>query len=180
MKSVDLAVGGDSGGGFFWMMLKVLFRFNDNKTISHIFQIASMSYSKDDIAVFKRTVLDKIGNSLKLIVDGGHFTFHLSQDIGRLSVNYEHDGDEAICSIPMRLFKVGDLKYYMQMLERDGISSSWCVWCMSHPSYWRSYFTVPKSIPQEEKEPWMIEAIIHHKKKMIANLLKKHERGKAL
>ncbi len=83
--------------------------------------------------MFKRTVLDKTENSLKLIVDGGHFTVHLSQDVGQLSIDYECRRDEAICSVPIRLFKVGDLKYYMQMLGRDGMSSSWCVWCMEHP-----------------------------------------------
>ncbi len=98
------------------------------------------------------SLIDKIGNSLKLIVDSGHFTVHLSQDVGQLSIDYECERDEAICSVPIKLFKVGDFKYYMQMLGRDGMSGSWCVWCMAHPSYWRSYFTEPNSIPQEEKE----------------------------
>jgi hypothetical protein len=53
------------------MMLKVLFCFNSKQSICHIFQIASVSYSKDDIEVFKKTILDAIGNTIKLIVKGG-------------------------------------------------------------------------------------------------------------
>jgi hypothetical protein len=54
------------------MMLKVLFYFNTKQSVSHIYPIASVSYSKDDAQVFKKTVLDAIGSSLKLIVEGGY------------------------------------------------------------------------------------------------------------
>ena len=164
LKRVDLAVGGDSGGGFFRTMLKDLFRFNSKQSTSRIFQIASVSYSKDDIEVFKKTVLDAIGNSLKLIVEGGYFSVYHSQgtDNMKLSFSSSNQEDQALCSVPVRLFKVGDLKYYMQMLGRDGMSSCWCVWCASHPSYWKSYCTEPDSIPPEEKEPWTIETMAAH------------------
>jgi hypothetical protein len=66
LQIVDMAVAGNSGSGFFRMMLKVLFRFNSIQSIYCIFQITSVSYSKDDIEVFNRTVLHAIGGSLKV------------------------------------------------------------------------------------------------------------------
>jgi hypothetical protein len=52
LNSVDFAVGGDSGGSYFNMMLKVLFCLNDNIYVSRIFQMVSMSFTKDDIEIF--------------------------------------------------------------------------------------------------------------------------------
>jgi len=56
-------------------MLKVLIHLNDNSNFSRIFQIASVSFTKDDIEIFKRTVLDRIGSSLKLFVMVDIFPF---------------------------------------------------------------------------------------------------------
>jgi len=165
LQKVDIAVGGDSGGGFFRMMLKVLFRFNSKPSVSRIFQIASVSYSKDDIEVFQRTVLNAIGMSLKLIVNGGHFTVSKGED-GIISLQFDRiiAGDNpVVCSVPVRLFMVGDLKYYMQMLGRDGMSSCWCVWCVCHPRFWKCLGVEPDSVPQHEKETWTIQKMVEHK-----------------
>jgi hypothetical protein len=79
---------------------------------------------------------------------------HKLQDSSHLELSFESiERNNAVCGAPIWLFKVGDLKHYMQMLGRDGMSSSWCVWCKLNPSFWRSYFSDPDSITVEEREP---------------------------
>ncbi len=73
LRHVDISVGGDHGGGKFQMTLKVLFHFHDKPTISRLFQIASVSHSKDDTDILVATVLKPVGESLRIITDGGHF-----------------------------------------------------------------------------------------------------------
>jgi hypothetical protein len=77
--------------------------------------------------VFKKTVLDAIGNSLKLIVKGGYFTVYRSQGADNINLSFSSSNqeDQALCSVLVRLFKVGDLKYNMQMPGRDGMSRCW-------------------------------------------------------
>jgi hypothetical protein len=55
------------------MTLKILFRFLESATISRLFQIASMSHSKDDTKILDTTILKPIGESLRMISKGGHF-----------------------------------------------------------------------------------------------------------
>jgi hypothetical protein len=73
LRHVDISVGGDHGGGKFQMTLKVLFCFYDKPTISRLFQIASVSHSKDDTDILVATVLKPVWESLRIITDGGHF-----------------------------------------------------------------------------------------------------------
>jgi hypothetical protein len=60
-----------------------------------------------------------------------------------------------LCNVPIRLFINGDLKYFAQMLGRDGMSSNWCMWCKYHPNDWKGLLTVPAmelwSIGQQEQ-----------------------------
>jgi hypothetical protein len=54
LESVDIATGGDHGGGRFRMLLKLLLRFGENKaTVKKLFEIANVEHSKDDITVLK-------------------------------------------------------------------------------------------------------------------------------
>jgi hypothetical protein len=55
------------------MTLKILFRFHERSTISQLFQIASVSHSKDDTKILESTVLNPIGESMRRISHGGHF-----------------------------------------------------------------------------------------------------------
>ena len=73
LKRVDFTVGGDHGGSKFRVTLKLLLRFHEKKSISRLFQIASVSHSKDELSILKSTVLDPIGEGLRLIVEGGCF-----------------------------------------------------------------------------------------------------------
>jgi hypothetical protein len=41
------------------------------------------------------------------------------------------------------------------------MSSYWCMWCMLHPSEWRTFCDNCGSIPDEEKKLWTLE--LHYK-----------------
>jgi hypothetical protein len=64
LKRVDFTIGRDHGGGKFCVTLKLLLRFSSKQTFSRLFQIASVSHSKDDISILKITVLNPIGEGL--------------------------------------------------------------------------------------------------------------------
>jgi hypothetical protein len=108
------------------MSLKQNFRFSDT-TILHLFQIASISYSKDDMKILKKVVIDPIRNGLWLIAEGGRFAV-LKGESNEHSVSFSGD-DSGICNVPTRLVLVKDLNFFAQMSGREGMSSSWCVWC---------------------------------------------------
>ncbi len=53
--------------------MKILFHLQRNQTISRLFQISSVSHSKDDTEILESTVLKPIGESLRRIMEGGNF-----------------------------------------------------------------------------------------------------------
>ncbi len=57
----------------------------------------------------------------------------------------------------MHIYLAGDQKFYAQISGRDGMSSYWCMWCMSHPSEWRTFGENTEIIPEVEKGPWTVE-----------------------
>jgi hypothetical protein len=152
IQHVDICTGGDHGAGRFRMLLKLLFRFSDKPSITRKYEIANVLHSNDDIGILNKTVLQKIIDSLRLIHDGGRFIVTLDDDkkiqlsFGRISEN-----NKVICDVPVRLFVNGDMKYFAQMLGREGMSTSWCMWCKSHPSEWKGLFSLPNH------ELWTIE-----------------------
>jgi hypothetical protein len=85
MTSIDVTVEGGHVGGKFWMTLKILFRFHEASGISKLFQIASVSHSKDDTKILHSTVLHPIGESLRRISLGGHF------------IVYDDSNDKPLC-----------------------------------------------------------------------------------
>jgi len=54
---------------------------------------------------------------------------------------------------------VGDLKFYAQLMGRENMSSSWCMWCTSHPSDWKHH-------PLPPAETWTMQKIIRHKQRV--------------
>jgi hypothetical protein len=56
--SVDIATGGDHGGGRFRMLMKIVLRFTNTPPISRNYEVANVSHSQDNIEVLKITVLD--------------------------------------------------------------------------------------------------------------------------
>jgi hypothetical protein len=157
LKRVDFMIGSD------WRQEtdpKILFRFENLAATSNVFQIGSVSQSKDDLEILHSTVLHPIGDGARLIAEGGHFL--VNRD---LSLSFLPQTESSIiCSIPNRLLIVGDHKFYAQMLGRENMSGSWCMWCKSHPSEWHSF---GKSFPS-----WMIESLKSHKDKIIRERLK--------
>jgi hypothetical protein len=107
-----LTIGGDHGGGKFCMTLKVLFCFEHNPSISFLFQIGSVSHSKDDLIILSSTILQPNGEGIWLIVEGGRFFVTEHQVLDFTSTN----ADGKLCDIPIHMLVVGDLKFYAQIL----------------------------------------------------------------
>jgi hypothetical protein len=150
--------------GKFRMILKVILRYNSNKDpLSRLFHLASVDY-KDDISVLKATVLDHIGGSLKLMVDGGRFIVDFSSQSHQLLLLFSNwdvtENNEHLCDVPIRLFVTGDLKFYAQMLGRDNMSGCWCMWCLKAPHEWNKQ---DDEIPQNHVEDWTISKLKAHK-----------------
>jgi hypothetical protein len=102
-----------------------------------------VSHSKDDIKILKESVLDKVAVGLKRIAFGHQFIVRSDQD-GRLMLSFDEaeiQEGETICNVPCQVFINGDLKYFAQLLGHEGMSSSWCMWCQSHPSEWKHHLT---------------------------------------
>ena len=124
LQRVDFTIGGDRGGSKFWMALKCLLRFSDRPTISKVFQIASVSHSKDDISLLQPMVIDPIGTGARLIVEGGHFSVEKDTN-GTLDLSFlPRTGNNIICNVTSRVLVVGDLKFFAQMLGRENMSGS--------------------------------------------------------
>jgi hypothetical protein len=64
---------------------------------------------------------------------------------------------------------VGDLKFYAQMLGRDNMSGSWCVWCKRAPNQWNTQDNVPLEYQQE----WTIDSLKAQKVLLSEGRLKK-------
>jgi hypothetical protein len=157
LKCMDMTIGGDHGGGKFHVTLKLLLRYDDDKTYSWLFQIASVSHSKDDIDILNRTVLTPTGEGLRRIVKGGHLSARVFEN--NLSVDFSSGTEDSICSVKSRVLVVGDLKFYAQILGRENMSSFWCMWCKAHPSTWHN--CSPSDI-----QLWTIGEMVEHKNRI--------------
>jgi hypothetical protein len=120
------------------MILKVIIRYSFSKEqLSRLFHLASVE-NRDDIQVLRDTVLDRIGNSLKLISDGGKFIIDFSPESNELMLFFSSldvsENDEHLCNVSICLFVTGNLKFYSHMLCHDNISGSWCMWCLMAPN----------------------------------------------
>ncbi len=109
------------------------------KPFSRLFQIAGVEHSKDDIKILQHTVLNHIGEGLLPIKKGGRFIIQNRNNT--LSIVFSDAQSDAssrfLCNVPIRLFIVGDLKFYASMLGRDNLSGSWCMWCQLSPIEWK-------------------------------------------
>ncbi len=162
INSVDLVTGGDHGGGKLRMLLKVILRFSAKPSITRLFEIANVSHSKDDIGIIQQTVLEKkITEGFRIITDeGSRFIVKSTviDDVEKLVLSFaELDDDESppLCNVPCELFIHGDLKYFAQMLGRDGMSSSWCMWYQCHPSSWKTMLS-ERGFNVEQQDLWTV------------------------
>jgi hypothetical protein len=177
LKQLDIVIGGDHGGGKFRMTMKVNFRLSENKTVSYLTQIASVSFSKDETKILKDTVLKPVGEGLQLIAEGGYFIVTEGMEVlfSRLGTQ-----SNLIVDCPINLYLVGDLKFYAQMSGREGMSSYWCMWCQLHPSEWRSFQENSSAVPEDKKKLWTVELNKEALEKIRNGELKEPRKKKAL
>ncbi len=83
------------------------------------------------IDVLCNTILTPIGVSLKSMIEEGNdvVIYHTGDKAEQLVLMFSVDsnGDSILCKFPTRLFIVGVLKFYTQMLGRENMSSSRCI-----------------------------------------------------
>jgi len=155
------------------MILKIILRYtSNNESLSRLFHLASVDY-KGGISVLKELVLDHIGHSLKLMVDGGRFIVDFSSQSHQLLLLFSNwdvtENNEHLCDVPIRLFVTGDLKFYAQMLGHDNMSGCWCMWCLKAPNEWKKQ---DDEIPPSHAEEWTITKLKSHKLKVAQGMLK--------
>jgi hypothetical protein len=155
LKRLDLTIERDhcSGRSIY------CFAFTPKKTISRLFQIASVSHSKDELPILKSTVLDPISEGLRLIVEGGRFS--VKSNGNDVIVSFTNGSEGAICDVNNRVLVVCDLKFYVHILGRENMSSFWCMWCNAHLNTWQDMNNNSDLIP------WTIERIKEHKSRIV-------------
>ncbi len=122
-----------------------------------MFEIANVSHSSDDIAIINETVLGKIVKGYQNISEGGRFIVKRKEKLELFFCSDLNDNTEALCDVPIKLYIHGDLKIFAQVLGRDGMSSSWCMWCDLHPSEWRSLYQQRNGQNVGMHELWTME-----------------------
>ncbi len=70
-----------------------------------------------------------------------------------------------MCHVASHVLTVGDLNFFVQLQEKDNMSSSLCMWCMSHPHDWKLH-------PLSECEFWMVQKIKKQNQQVDAGVLK--------
>jgi hypothetical protein len=170
LQHEDFTVGGDHGKGRFRMTFKMLLRYSDKQSVSKLFQIASVEYSKDDIVILNSTVLKPFGEGLKEVKDGGRFIVIAGQDTLSFAFKDEDHSKNAICNVPIRIFMAGDLKFYAQMLGRNNMSCSWCIWCQLAPNEWKILCNERCAAVKRYEAPWSIRASGSSWSRSLSNL----------
>jgi hypothetical protein len=181
LERAVFTVGGDHGGGKFRMTFKILLVFSSKKSISRLYQIASVEHSKDETEILKTTVLEPVGEGLRKIVSGKCFIVQkLSEGMLSASFNVLNDPNDTpvICNISSSLVVAGDLKFYFQILGRENMSGSWCCWCTTHPSTWDKLCTSHHCDKQEDT--WTISKLKDCKHRIEAGQLKEAREKKGI
>ena len=155
LTQLDIAIGGDHGGGKFRVGMKTNFHFFNNQTESYVCQLASVEFSKDDTKILKETVLDPTGEGLSIILDGKRFIVDEQLRV-TFSSSTTSLSPSIICNCVANVFLVGDLMFYIQMLGREGMSSYWCMWCKVHPSKWAALSEAKDD--EVDKGYWTLDA----------------------
>jgi len=151
------------------MLLKILFRFVNKPAITRLFEITNVLHSQDDIGILNKTVLHKIADGLRNIKRGGRFIVD-----NNMQLFFDQSNTENLCDVPTSLYINGDLKYFAQMLGRDGMSTSWCMWCQAHPNEWRGLFSVPL------QQLWSISQQVEYVQRIEAGVLKEPREKKGI
>jgi hypothetical protein len=112
-----------------------------------------VSHSNDDINILNTTVLQRVVEGLQTIHNGGRFIVCSTEEAGQLELSFHEEPNnnrQAHYNVPVSIFINGDLKFFAQILGRDGMSTSWCMYCKVHPKDWIGLVEAP------EEELWSI------------------------
>jgi hypothetical protein len=82
---------------------------------------------------------------LWVINDGSRFVVSFEEN-NKINLSFCTNEQEAICDVPIHLYVDGDIKYFVQMLGREGMSTSCCMYCQTHPNDWKGLQSVPDNI----------------------------------
>mgnify|MGYP000874231806 CR=1 FL=1 len=91
---------------------------HDKPTISRLFQIASVSHSKDDTDILVATVLKPIGESLRIMSDGARFII--------VEAIYTHSGnkkEDFYFNMNKDIFEIGPIEV-LESVEYEIVSHS--------------------------------------------------------
>jgi hypothetical protein len=137
-----------------------------------MFEIANVSYSSDDIEIINKTVLNKIVKSFEKNSEGGRFIV-VGKEALELSFSANtRDAESVVDDVPLHLHVHGVLKIFAQVLGRNGMSSSWCMWCKKHPSEWRSLYQERNEMNIEVQDLWTIQEQLGYIEKINRKELK--------
>ena len=70
---------------------------------------------------------------------------------------------------------VGDLKFHAQMLGRNNMSTSWCMWCQLAPHEWKTQHLERDAAARQHEKLWTIDSLKAHKLRMIQGYIKVSE-----
>jgi hypothetical protein len=73
------------------------------------------------------------------------------------------------------MFMVGDLKFHAQMLGRNNMSTSWCMWCQLVPHEWKIQQLEGDVAARQHEGLWTIDALKAHKLRMMQGYIKVSE-----
>ncbi len=106
-----------------------------------------MSHSNDDINILNTTVLQRVVEGLQTIHNEGRFIVSSTEEAGQLELSFHDEPNnnrQAHYNVPVSIFINGDLKFLAQILGRDGMSTSWCMYCKVHPKDWIGLVEAPE------------------------------------
>ena len=149
LDRVAIVIGGDHGQGAFIMIVKIMLYFKDGdkiKTESHQLDVGHVDCRKDNYEVLSKTLLGKIGESLKGI------SAHSLRPTASRGLEIVPNERRSLGKRPMKLFVTGDLLFYSIVLGRVG-ANHWCFCCKLHPKEW-------KKNPFAETDRWTMKSFI--------------------
>ena len=118
-------------------------RDKDNKPMKHtaVYPLADVKCTGDKAIVFKNTVRDNLVKGINKLC-AGKVKFDKNEETGTWTatiIDKDHpnfnDGSKNVKDVV--IFMVGDLKYYYQMLGKEGMTRHWCYLCKLRYEEWQ-------------------------------------------
>ena len=132
ISRIDIIVGSDHGQGVFRFSIKLLFVMKSSKNVEHESSVAYILCKKDNGDILKNTIIDKIQDSFKLMLEPIIFDNH------HVSID--------------NLYVIGDLAFLVILLGTELSSPKWCFKCKLYPKLYLEH-------AHEIGEDWTINAL---------------------